>query len=173
MLSLVGAAYYGVVFLACILGFRAARGAPNWHLAVWGALVILFAALIVWRVLSLEDILRTELRDLLRGSHAYGQRRGLQLVLAGGLALIGAIAATVAIRMVRTLIRGRRDRFCFIALLSGGAMLGLVLLRLISWHATDLLLFGPLKLNWFLDLGLATSVAACALLYATRARKRR
>jgi hypothetical protein len=44
-------------------------------------------------------------------------------------------------------------------------MIGLIILRLISLHALDQLLFGSLKLNWVGDLGAAAAVFGSALYY--------
>ena len=41
-------------------------------------------------------------------------------------------------------------------------MIGLVALRLVSFHATDALLYAPLRLNWVLDIGLTLIVAGSA-----------
>lgn len=49
-------------------------------------------------------------------------------------------------------------------------MLGLILLRTISFSAFDRLLYGPLKLNWVGDIGAASLVLGAALFYIRVAR---
>ncbi len=44
-------------------------------------------------------------------------------------------------------------------------MIGLMMLRIISLHMIDRLLFGPLKLNWVFDIGSTLAVLAAALYY--------
>ena len=45
--------------------------------------------------------------------------------------------------------------------MAGALMLGLLILRFVSLHAIDRLLYGSLKLNWVGDIG-----ASCAILLA-------
>jgi hypothetical protein len=67
--------------------------------------------------------------------------------------------------LVRTWVRSRgewRRQALGIAQLASFAMLGLIALRMISLHAVDSLLYGGLRLNWWLDIGLSLLVGAAA-----------
>jgi hypothetical protein len=44
-------------------------------------------------------------------------------------------------------------------------MLGVILMRLISFHELDRLLYGPVRMNWVLDIGSALLVAASAVVF--------
>ena len=48
-----------------------------------------------------------------------------------------------------------------VAVKDGLSLVFLLLLRIVSLHSVDLLLYGPLKLNWVIDLG------ACAIVLAS------
>lgn len=169
-LSLAAAALYALVAGICAFAALHSARAPAWHRAVWLGLVALFVLLIVTRLLSLEDLLRAEFRDALKGADAYASRRTLQAGLT--LVLIVAILATAiaVMRRVKGQLRSKRARAVILAALAGAGMVGLVMLRLISHHATDALLYGPLKLNWIGDIGLAAIVLLSAGAYTKRAR---
>jgi hypothetical protein len=51
-------------------------------------------------------------------------------------------------------------------------MLFLVILRVISLHMIDRLLFGPLKLNWIGDIGASLVVLGAAIYYMKLVRER-
>jgi hypothetical protein len=64
------------------------------------------------------------------------------------------------------------DRLLAIALLATAGFLPLYAVRLISWHATDQLLYGGgIHLNWVIDLGLTSIVAGAALLFIFRSSR--
>ncbi|MCX7863577.1 MAG: hypothetical protein N2423_00850 [Novosphingobium sp.] len=57
------------------------------------------------------------------------------------------------------------------ALLGISVMLGVMMLRLISFHATDALLYrGPIRLNWILDIGATALTGWAAIRYANALR---
>ena len=84
--------------------------------------------------------------------------------MAGALAasfLIGLYAAyTVAQR-----IHGRRNIAVGVAATASGVMMVTIAMRIISLHAMDRLLYGPLKLNWIGDVGSSFFVIAAAIYY--------
>ncbi|NVE95731.1 hypothetical protein HUO12_12560 [Altererythrobacter sp. JGD-16] len=124
------------------------------------------------RIFSIEDLVREEVRVLLRGAEAYDSRRVPQAIMALGLLTLGLLILWKLKHFLQVRIRGKRDRWCAAALLAGLAMVGLVILRMISWHATDWLLYGPLKFNWLIDLGSATAIGLAALAYQRRSSRK-
>lgn len=167
MLSLVAAALYGAVVLSCLAALATAlikRQIPA-HWRSWGMLAVLFTVLAVLRVLNLEEIWRDELRDLLLATDSYDDRRGFQgivvLVIAG---LVGAAGFFWIFRKARG-ARGRRNFTVIAAQAAGMAMAALIAVRIVSFSAIDRLLFGPLKLNWVMDIGASVLVAGCAAYY--------
>ena len=124
------------------------------------------------RLFSVEILLREELREFLKDSDFYERRRNLQVRLAGVLSGVAIAAIWFVWRLFRVRWKSQRDRWSGLALLAGLAMCALVILRMISWHTTDWLLYGPFKLNWVVDLGLASLIGFCAMRYSLRTRQR-
>jgi len=78
-------------------------------------------------------------------------------------------AAIFAAWFYRT-VRKRRSRpgiAVMVALGSAGGMIFLLMLRMVSFHPIDRLLYG-LKLNWVVDIGTSLAVLGAALYYVTR-----
>ncbi len=175
LLSIIAAAFYLLVVLAVgAAGVRAgAAGQPNWHRAAWFGLAALFVLLALWRVLALEEIVRAELRDSLRGSGAYEMRRSYQSIIASALVALAGIAGFAAAWRARAFMRGRRNLALLAALAAGGGLVLLVAFRLVSFHWVDALLYGPLKLNWFADIGLSVAVMFAAVFYVRLLRSSR
>lgn len=125
----------------------------------------LFFALAVMRFFAIEDILRNDFRALLYSEGAYEERRRLQgPLIAVLIASASVIAAVWFGRLIRA-ARGRRDLAALAALGCGLGMIMLVALRLVSLHSLDLLLYGPLKINWLADIGLTGATLVSALVY--------
>lgn len=174
MLSLVAAAYYVLVALACMLacGTASHYRQPRWYRDVWLALAILFLVLIALRGLGIEEWARDALRDVLRSGGSYGDRRSTQGIVASIVLVIVAAAGLLWLYRAASSFRGRRNVVSLVALASGSAMALLVLLRLISLHMIDRALYGPLKINWIGDIGTSTLVLVCAIYYAKLVRAR-
>lgn len=174
-LSLAAAGLYVLVLVAAVSAAVVARGRKqaDWQWRSWLLLAALFTILIAARVVDAENVLRDHLRDALRVDAEYENRREFQrVIVAGIIAIAGMAAFWWANRIART-IRGRRNFAVLAALACGFAMLFLIGLRLISLHAVDALLYGPIKLNWFGDIGLSLGVATAALFYIKVVRTRR
>lgn len=166
-LSLASAGLYLIV--ACAAGAGALVAQRNrqasWHRRSWLGLAGIFACLVVSRMLGLEEIARDLLREGLRIESAYEARREFQRpIAAAAFALTSLFGLWLFYFTVRKL-RKRRDRAVVIANVAGLGMLLLVALRITSLHTIDVLLYGPLKLNWTGDLGLCLLVAAAAIYY--------
>lgn len=166
-LSLIAAAYYGWVAACCLLAMATANGRKQvrWHGVSWLLLALLFTGLALMRVFAIEDLLREELRLLLRIEGTYDDRRALQgPVFAGLFITAAAIAGFWAYRITRAM-NGRRNFAAAFANAGGCCLVFLLLLRIVSLHSVDQLLYGPLKLNWVIDLGTSTVVLVCAVQY--------
>ncbi|KPP94392.1 hypothetical protein [Erythrobacter sp. HL-111] len=167
MLSLAASALYAIVIAASLVAAFAARARRqrSWHLAAWLGLAVLFAALVLLRVFTVEEFLRGELRAFLVEQEMVNQRRSVQGLFVAAVLLFAAAAAFLGARRAASRLRGRRDRAVGAALAAGVFLTLLVGLRVISLHATDRLLFGPLKLNWIGDLGATFAALAAAVFY--------
>jgi hypothetical protein len=167
MLSLIAAAFYGVVVFACLLAVAAAiaRRQVRWHVLGWTALALLFVAFAAMRAFAIEELLREELRLLLRAEGTYDDRRALQGPIFAVLFVTAAAIGGVWTFHISRTIRGRRNIAAMIAIASGSSLVFLLLLRIVSLHSVDLLLYGPLKLNWVIDLGASAIVLASGFMY--------
>lgn len=175
MLSLAASAIYGLVLLACLAAAvtaRRSRQLPG-HWWTWAALALLFAVLMALRLGGVEEWLRATIRDSLRADGTYASRRALQAPVAAAiLAIAGLGTFALLYRMTRRLA-GRRNIARVVAIIAGLAMLFLIALRMASLHMIDALLYGPVKLNWVIDLGASLTVMAAAAYYIRLVRTRR
>jgi hypothetical protein len=142
-----------------------ARRQVRWHLLGWAALALLFTLLAVMRVFAVEDLLREELRLVLRAEGSYDNRRVFQGPVFAALIIAAAAIGGFWTYYASRTIRGRRNIAAMAAIASGCALLFLLVLRLVSLHSVDQLLYGPLKLNWIIDLGSSAIVLASGYLY--------
>lgn len=127
--------------------------------------------LIAIRLLGLEDVLREHLRDLLRDADAYQDRRALQAAASVVGGLLAVLGFAVACRQMLKRPRDFGGNLVLIAECLAAGMVALIGVRIVSLHAIDALLYGSLKLNWFLDLGCAGAVAICAIVYVRNAQR--
>jgi hypothetical protein len=167
MLSLIAAAFYGAVVAACLLALAAAlaRRQIRWHLVGWSALALLFGVLAAMRVFAIEELLREELRLLLRAEGTYDNRRALQGPVFAALFIAAAVIGGFWTFHISRTIRGRRNIAAMVAIASGSTLVFLMMMRIVSLHSVDQLLYGPLKLNWIIDLGASTIVLASCVYY--------
>ena len=167
MLSQIAAALYLVVTALCLAAAGAAhKTGPQRRLGpIWIGIALLFVVLAASRLLDAENHLHAGLRLWLAGEGEYGARRSVQAPLAAIVLGIGGLSAIAIILRSpgrRSSVAERAVRW---ASRSAAAMVGLVALRVVSFHATDALLYKPLRLNWIIDLGLTLIVAVCAWRY--------
>lgn len=123
------------------------------------------------RFLSLEDALRGQMRlamarmELLEARSAF-QAPVVMLIGILGIALIWLVLKSPRLRrgtiLEMTMVAGKLALAGLFVLLS---------LRIVSLHAVDTILFtrflGPIRLNWILDIGLATLLAGAAVRFAS------
>ncbi|MEP0189041.1 MAG: hypothetical protein ABJ311_10245 [Erythrobacter sp.] len=167
MLSFAAAALYAVVVLACMVAALSARGEQQLpvHARVWAVLAAFFVILVVLRIFNIEELLRAELRSASRESEVYGEREGLQLPITIGVVVIFGFAAFAWVFRSLRKMQGRRSVALVSAEVGALAMLILIVLRMVSFNVLDKILYGPLKLNWVVDLGAALLVGGGAVVY--------
>jgi hypothetical protein len=167
IISLLAAALYGGVAVICLMALVSSLSQRQamWHAVGWGAVILFFVGLVLLRVWNVEELLREELRLSLYAKGSYDDRRAIQGPLFAGIFGTAALIGGFAVFQVSRTISGRRNIAVVMAFGGVGAMIFLVLLRIVSLHSVDELLYGPLKLNWVADIGSALLVLASAVYY--------
>jgi len=160
--------------LACLAAAATAlrQRQGSGHLRTWLMLALFFAVLIALRLVNAEEWLRAILRDYLRISGHYGDRRSLQAPLVVVILTIAGVGAIFALQRWTRNLRGRRNVARLAGVLAAAAMVCLMALRIASLHMIDALLFGPLKLNWVIDIGVSLMVLVAAIYYVQLVRTR-
>lgn len=174
MLSLSASGLYGVVVLACIAAAVTAarhRQLPR-HWQTWLIVALLFAVFAILRLVAAEELARDAARKFMRASDSYSERRSLQAPMVSTVIVLAGAAALLALYRWNAALRGRRNQARMASLVAVVAMLFLIALRLASLHAVDSLLYGPLKLNWVIDLGASLTVLVAAVCYILLVQKR-
>jgi hypothetical protein len=174
ILSLSAAGLYLIVLAGCMVAaFTSARyRQPPKHRLIWGLIAIAFLGLAIMRFTALEEIARVALRGLLMAEAAYEDRRVYQRAIVMILFLAVSVLALFGLMRQWQMARGRRNVAVVVALAGLAMMVGLLGLRIISLHDIDKLLYGPLKLNWFLDIGASLAVLGAAAGYVRFVRQR-
>lgn len=175
-MNLIGLAVYCAVALIALAAMWSASSnqRPSVEARHWRNLALFFGLLMLVRIAGLEEALRGYLREaIIRAGH-YSERGEYQIVLALVVLAAVAVAVVVALRLWACRQRGTRHA----ALLASSlAMLGygpLYALRILSFHATDRLLYGsPVHLNWLLDAGLSLVAGTSAVICLHRDRRSR
>lgn len=172
--SLIATGAYGLVMLAAAAAVRAGQrtGQPGAEVRSWMLVIACFAVFAALRLGAVEDVVRQFLRDVMLAQGSYEERRDLQRMLLAGLVAVGSPALfAMGFYLFR---RSRRPRALAVsaALCACAAMVVLIVMRTVSYHGLDALLFGPLKLAWVGDVGISAAVAAAAVFYVRRSRSR-
>lgn len=172
ILSLVGSAVYLGAMMVAAGAARSGmqHGRPRHEIRNWAIVAVFLLILAVMRYWQVEDALRGSLRHFLIAEGQYQARRSLQSALALLCLDAGALTAFVFLRCLIATRRGSLLRLVWWSRLAMLSMAGLIGLRLISLHAIDAILYGGLRLNWVLDLGMTGVMGGAALIYALRAR---
>lgn len=172
--SLVAASIYvaaiGTCIYAAVVAARCRQG--QGHVQTWVGVCLLFSVLAISRFLGIEQSITEFLREHLKDSGLYDVRRSWQAPVVAVVTMIaGALGLVFAHRFVERQ-HGRRNHARSVAFISSCVMIVLVALRLASFHAIDSVLYGPLKLNWVIDLGSTIAVVVAAAYYARIVRQR-
>lgn len=159
------AAMSGIYLLVALLAAMNAgrRGGPHGG-RLWRRIAALVALLALWRLMGAQGWLIQWLRGWSHAAALYDQRRLVQVPVLY-LALGGLYLAWR--RWGGSLRRGRATT----AWVAAMAMAGLAVMRAISLHGTDAILYypiGPLHLHHIIDIALTATVGACALLARLR-----
>lgn len=171
LLGLVAAALYAATAMLTLRAAMKARPAPVWHRTVWLVAVGLFTACALSRLFGLEEGLRLLLRGELREEHIYSARREYQSVIASVIIVVATLAAFVgAVTVFRSgvLKSGGRSRIVLAAGLACAGMALLIVVRVVSLHALDVLIYRGPRLNWIVDIGTTGAVGVLAWLYVSR-----
>ncbi|MFC3098010.1 hypothetical protein [Alteraurantiacibacter palmitatis] len=168
------AAFLYVLIAACALfaAHNAGRlGMGNPDRMTWLVVAAAFGIFVVLRLAGVEEILRDHLREMLRSGGVYDERRDIQRPLAAiAFVVIGAMG-WLALRSWPGM--RSRSRLCkWIACWATAGFVPLYILRILSLHAVDVLLYrGPVRLNWVLDGALSLFAGGAALAYVVFIRQ--
>jgi uncharacterized membrane protein len=173
--STLGAALYVVVALTCLAASVIARTRmrSQSHAAQWLMIGLIFALLFLSRAFDVEESVRNALRDTMRADGLYPERRMFQRRLVVGSIILGTLIISGLIYRFRRLLKGGRELALGVAILATATMCGLIVLRMISLHQIDALLFGPFKINWIIDVGTSLFVTVSAGYYVRLLLRRR
>lgn len=167
-LTIVAVALYLAVAAACIRAAAAAlhRSRRLYEVLHWAAIALFFGAVSALRVLGVEEGVRTKLREQLVANREYLDRWEFQapVTALAFLVLAIAVAAMLFLHPARRPPPKQRSRLMhcrWMADMAVAAMSGLILLRVISLHSVDYLLYHSVHLNWLVDIG-STAVALYA-----------
>lgn len=169
MLSYAASAIYLVTaLLALAAGLRIGTSplpeGPRGERMQWTGIAVIFVLLALSRISGAEEWLEGMLRAALIDSHQYDGRRDIQRPVAA-MALVGIALAALAFVMRKSVVTRFIESPIAWARTASIAMLALVVVRVISFHPLDAVLFAkPLHPNWILDLGLTGIVAAAAVM---------
>ncbi|ANY19430.1 hypothetical protein A6F68_00904 [Tsuneonella dongtanensis] len=166
MLSALAVIFYWATATACVVAARKAIAThrPRRMSAAWMTLAALFVALGLARAFEVEAAVTQWLRLAARTDGAYETRSAWQAPLAVVVAIIASLTA-LGLLSQRRRMRGRAERLMWWASMAGAGMVWLSMLRIVSFHAIDRLLYAkPIHLNWIIDLGLTGIVLASAVL---------
>lgn len=175
LFSLMAACFYGIVACSALLALRSAvvQRQIGWHRIAWAFVAALFVGLAIMRLFVLEELLRHTMRSSQWMQERYAERRAIQTPIAAALVIVAGLAAAFLGLRLAPGLRSRRTIAALAALGASGGLIVLVLMRIVSLHAVDALLYGPLKLNWVLDLGASAAVLLASIAYLVVTHRRR
>lgn len=171
--SFVGVLLYGAAAACCLFAAHSARGAnaSAVRIANWLLIAGFFVGLMALRGLLIEDWIEQTVRQVIRDTGGYNERRRYQAALALIMAGFALVVAFVGYRSFVGL-RSRNDTILFIANAACASMVGLIAFRMLSLHAIDRILY-DFRVNWLIDIGATFVVGACAVAFALNAKAAR
>ena len=157
MFNLAGAFAYLIVAAIALAALRGARAdvARQWLLVA-----LAFVALAAWRLGQGEALVHDGMRALAEAGGAYAQRRAAQAPVVA-FAVVAGGGAWLYVAMT-----GGLPRWLHRARLATLALLGYTVVRAISFHPVDAIIYagpGLLHVNHLIDMGLSAIVAGCAV----------
>lgn len=166
-LSLVAAVLYLVVAFSCMIASTSAvsRHNPLASIMPWVLIGLFFGAMAISRYFDIEDTLRNSMRGMLQADNAYEIRREYQRPMAAIVLVLGSALGFWLVYKIAKGVGSRRVLALRSAKMATICLFTLVMLRIVSLHPVDGLLYGPLKLNWFIDVGASLAVLAAAFAY--------
>lgn len=173
LLSLAASGVYALVVIICAAaaGTAVHHRQLSGHWRTWLIIGLFFGVLILLRLVAAEEWLRDYLRSSLRAAGDYNDRRSVQApIVAAIIGTVGAGAFLLCYRWIRV-VRGRRNIARVAGVVAALSMVFLIGLRLASLHPIDALLYGPLKLNWVIDLGASLVVIGAGIYYIRLVRQ--
>ncbi len=160
-LSLVATLAYVLTAMAALTAaFRPDRARGRMVTINWTGVAVIFLVLAAWRYTDGEAVLQDQAREWTRNHGVYDDRHTWQVPIT-----LAAVAAIIALGLVA--IRWSGVRQSGRALCAAVVMLAFTAVRAVSLHAVDDVLyqsFGPVHVNYLVDLGLTAIVAVLALI---------
>ena len=161
--------FYLVAGVLCVAAWRKLRGDSGGRF--WAVLAMLLLALAVNKQLDLQSALTATGKCLAQAQGWYGQRRVVQLIFLGGIAVAGIAAMSVGLWQLRGQLRRHA-----IALIGTIILLVFVMARALSFHHIDRILgvgqFG-IPNNFLFENGGLFLIAVNAILILLGSRTRR
>ena len=176
-LSLVAALIYLASALACLVANATDTGRPGGSRApgFWFLAALVLTGPAIARIFAIEALVLNELRLLFRAHNLTDVRQSFQIPLVFASIALALATVYLAVRHDWRTIAECRSRAVVLAKIALIGLLGLNLIRVISLHATDLLLYnefgGVLRLNWILDIGFVGLIAMAALWFRRLSRR--
>lgn len=165
--SLLAVGLYVLVGCACLLAAATAgrHRQPFAHRRTWVLVGLAFGVLALMRIGNVEELVRGLFRTELQLTGSYEQRRVMQRPVA--FAVVALVAGLFAwgLWLQWRAAQGRRNMALFVAFAALVTLVMLMGLRIVSLHQIDVLLYGPTKLNWLIDIGASLTVLAAAAFY--------
>lgn len=153
--------YLAAAAVAAQAGLAARKGMRVQDSRFWIAAAALFLCLTASRVLGIEAGLTEDLRAELKQLMLYKDRYEVQGIIASVVIVVAAVFIALWLwRRTRTPWRKMElpARYRIAGEVACGAMACLVLLRLVSLHMIDSLLYRGPHLNWLVDVGATLAI---------------
>lgn len=151
---------YAGTAMSCVFAANSSRSTQSHK--IWWFCAAFFLVLAAVRAMGAESIMTENMRHWFHDQGVYGARRDLQRPISAGLVVV--LSAVFALFWLKcpSMQSSTRQWAKFWGFVGLVTMTGVIAMRLISFHELDRLLYGPIKLNWLLDIGSSALVAWAA-----------